>query len=126
MGARCADDSDHKQGRDDPAGAVLGPNACMQLSTSVLNPSSTDNVVEGGFTYHCGMFYTLHPLLFLYDFARHILIQYRTANNDVVLNDSGGTCFVPCTKCARCEGIPTSEKRSVNESDEWSAVPYSA
>lgn len=58
--------------------------------------------------------------------VEEILIQSRTANNDVVLNDSGGTCYVPCTKCARCEGIPTVEKRSVNESSEWSAVSYIA
>ncbi|KAI9750502.1 MAG: hypothetical protein M4579_006452 [Chaenotheca gracillima] len=74
-------------GQPDAAKAELGPGKCMQLSSSVLNPSVTDKVVEGGFTYHC-------------------------ANNAVIVGKTGSTCFVPCTKCDRCAGVPNHAKRA--------------
>ena len=68
------------QGTPDAAKAELGPNQCLQRSTSVLHPSNTDHVL-GDFTMHC----------------------HNTAK---VVSNSFGACGFPCANCTQCAGWP--------------------
>ncbi|KAF2229876.1 hypothetical protein EV356DRAFT_520555 [Viridothelium virens] len=67
-------------GTPDSRKAELGPNQCLQLSSSVPHPSDTDQVL-GAFTMHC----------------------HNTAK---VVSGNFGDCAFPCANCTQCAGKP--------------------